>query len=47
MIWPPPATARDANGGEVDPLRERVMKDSVIKAMLDVLPAEIESVEKI
>ena len=42
-----PATARDANGGEVDPLRERVMKDSVIKAMLDVLPAEIESVEKI
>ena len=42
-----PATARDANGGEVDPLRERVMKDSVIKALLDVLPAEIESVEKI
>ncbi|MCY4077378.1 MAG: hypothetical protein OXH04_18330 [Acidobacteria bacterium] len=41
------ATARDANGGEVDPLRERVMKDSVIKALLDVLPAEIESVEKI
>ena len=42
-----PATASDANGGEVDPLRERVMKDSLIKAMLDVLPAEIESVEKI
>ena len=42
-----PSTAPDANGGEADPLRERVMKDSVIKAMLDVLPAEIESVEKI
>ena len=42
-----PATASGANGGKVDPLRERVMKDSVIKAMLDVLPAEIESVEKI
>ena len=42
-----PAAASGANGGEVDPLRERVMKDSVIKAMLDVLPAEIESVEKI
>ena len=40
-------TAGDAGGGEVDPLRERVMKDSVIKAMLDVLPAEIDSVEKI
>ena len=40
-------TAEDAGGETVDPLRERVMKDSVIQAMLDVLPAEIDSVEKI
>ena len=40
-------TAVGAGGEAVDPLRERVMKDSVIKAMLDVLPAEIDSVEKI
>ena len=42
-----PASAKDAGGDKVDPLRERAMKDSVIKAVLDVLPAEIDSVEKI
>ena len=40
--------ATDASApAAVDPLRERVMKDRVIQAVLDVLPAEIDSVEKI
>ena len=41
-----PPNTEDA-GGEADPWRERAMKDSVIKTMLDVLPAEIDSVEKL
>ena len=43
----PSRTGIDSGGEQVDPLRARAMKDSVIKAMLDVLPGEIDSVEKI
>ena len=41
------ATTDASAPAAVDPLRERVMKDRVIQAVLDVLPAEIDSVEKI
>ena len=43
----PSRTATDSGGEQVDPLRARAMKDSVIKTLLDVLPGEIDSVEKI
>ena len=43
----PPPVNTDTNADQADGLRARAMNDSVVKAMLDVFPAEIEDVEKI
>ncbi len=42
----PPGPAGTAAPG-TDPLRQRVLKDSVIQAVLEVLPAEIDTIETI